>query len=317
MKPTPCDSKTRFSPGRYTKAKCITILSTKSSGSSALQYLLADTLNAQHVTKSRHGRHETLYWTKAASILGLPQINMKNSEVPIGQAQARDELRQLLRDNLGMSSPLSNDDELIFNGFRLLCEKYGPLFIEKSPHHLHQWAALELLLSGIKRFPEINFLFIGLIRNPMDTLYSMWQRWRNDPELHQAEWVLAYKNLQKYSVLVKEKLFVVRYEDMVGDVQYLKQLADFVGVEVDSHRFKGYLHRKSLKKWLDDDLYGFQLNDEVVSCAMNFGYQRKDMVNRPKTCWPLYKGCCIAHHRSLKLVKLFIRYLKKWIKQRL
>ena len=65
------------------KVKCIIILSSKSSGSSALQYYLSKYINVNHIRYTRHYEHETLYWTKVASALGILQKNMLNSEVPI------------------------------------------------------------------------------------------------------------------------------------------------------------------------------------------------------------------------------------------
>ena len=61
---------------------CLFILSVKSSGSSILQRILAESLSGRLVEKTTHSENETLYWTKAASVLGLPQIQMENSQVP-------------------------------------------------------------------------------------------------------------------------------------------------------------------------------------------------------------------------------------------
>ena len=69
--------------------KCIIILSTKSSGSSVLLRLLTQDGYGQHISKTRHGENETLYWVKAAAILGLPQVNMHDSEIPIRSSRAK------------------------------------------------------------------------------------------------------------------------------------------------------------------------------------------------------------------------------------
>ena len=150
--------------------------SSKSSGSSALQNLLAKLPQVDHISKTRHFEYETLYWTKAASVLRLPQVDMLDSEVPISKERARLDLINLLCDNLESYTPPSDNDELIFGGWKLLCQNYSPVFLEKSPHHLHQWSALELINECIERIPEVDFLIVGLVRNPMAILYSAWDR---------------------------------------------------------------------------------------------------------------------------------------------
>ncbi len=166
-------------------AKSIIVLSTKSSGSSALQRLLCASAGAQHIEHTRHGEYETLYWTKAASILGLKQAKIPDSEVPLPATRARLEFYALLQDNLPNFVPPADPRELIFHGWGALCRRYAPVFVEKSPHHLHQWSCLQLLSEAVKRLPDVDFLFIGLVRNPMDTLYSSWKRWRALPQRHQ------------------------------------------------------------------------------------------------------------------------------------
>ncbi|HYE74680.1 MAG TPA: sulfotransferase, partial [Blastocatellia bacterium] len=190
--------------------KCIIILSEKSSGSSACQNLLAKFANIRHVARTRHYENETLYWTKAASILGLPQLSMVDSEVPLPRQRAKAELISLLRDNLDDYVPPDNDRQLIFEGWRSLCWKYSPIFLEKSPHHLCQWSALELIIECIKEVYDVDFLLIGLIRNPMDTAYSQFNRWRSRPEQVQKQWLTAYQNLLKLKQIVGEQLVIVR-----------------------------------------------------------------------------------------------------------
>ena len=176
---------------RMSHKKCIIILSEKSSGSSALQNLLVKFAEIQHVSKTRHFENETLYWTKAASILDKPQLVMVDSEVPIERKKARGELISLLKDNLNDYVPPVDDKELIIEGWRLLCNKYSPIFLEKSPHHLCQWAAIELIIECIRQVTDVDFLLIGLIRNPMDTLYSQFKRWGSRPE--EVQETMAYR----------------------------------------------------------------------------------------------------------------------------
>ena len=93
--------------------------------------------------------------------------------------------------------PINDDKELVFDGWAKLCQRYAPVFIEKSPHHLYQWSSILLIVECMEKLTDVEFLIIGLIRNPMDTIYSMWDRWRSRPEHIQFEWLLAYQNLLK------------------------------------------------------------------------------------------------------------------------
>lgn len=283
-------------------AKCIIILSVKSSGSSACQTFLKNTVGARHVDRSRHFENETLYWTKAASLLGLPQQPMLGSEVPIERKRARQDLVSLLTDNLPGYTVPSDDRELVFDGWRALCHHYQPAFLEKSPHHLFQWSALELILQAMQELNDVDFLLIGLVRNPMDTLYSAFQRWRIPPEALQYEWLTAYRNLQRLQSELGERLLVVRYEDMVARREWLRPVEAFCGVE-SSASYQGYLHRKSIQKWRQDAFYGFVPAEEVSVLAERYGYNRNDLANRPAKIWPLYRRWAAALHKGVKPAK--------------
>lgn len=293
-----------------TQKKCIIILSSKSSGSSALQNFLTKFPHVNHVSKTRHGENETLYWTKAASVLGMPQDNMLDSEVPLGQRKAKADLINFLCDNLDSYTPPPVDEELIFNGWKLLCEKYSPVFLEKSPHHLHQWSALELIADCIKRLPEVEFLIIGLIRNPMDTLYSKWRRWRSIPEKYEKEWLTAYENLLKFKKKIGEKLQIIKYEDIVRNHSYLREIFEFIGSS-NRHVHENYLHGQSIQKWKNDKSFGFKLSKEVIQLAEKFGYNRSAMVNEGNSFWPFFKYISRVAYLSSKFVKSIILTLLK------
>ena len=115
----------------------------------------------------RHEQNETLYWTKAASVLGLAQRDMLDSEVPIPAARARADLRTLILENTPPPHSLPDDDrDLVFEGWRLLCHAHRPVFLEKSPHHLVHWSNLELLLEAVERLTDVDFLFVGPRASP-------------------------------------------------------------------------------------------------------------------------------------------------------
>jgi hypothetical protein len=52
--------------------RCVSVLSLKSSGSRALQIFLCNGTIASHVEHTRHGDHETLYWSKMLRLRRSP-----------------------------------------------------------------------------------------------------------------------------------------------------------------------------------------------------------------------------------------------------
>jgi hypothetical protein len=295
------------------KPTCVVILSTKSAGSSALQNLISECTDGKHVKSTRHVQHETLYWTKAASILGRKQIRIPDSEVPIPRRKALIDLRALLQSNLPDFQLPSEPERLIFEGWRSLCIQFGPLFVEKSPHHLQQWPALELLIEAAHRLPEIDFRFIGLVRNPMDVLYSMWRRWRADPRKHQHYWRMAYENLRRFEQELAGRLLVVRYEELAANGDAARKLVEFLDRPATSEA-KNYIHAKSLHRWKSDRWYGFQLDPEVERLALSYGYATVDLQNRSFPLWEPYR--ILSHFGPQSLARRW-RVLRRHIRNRL
>ena len=272
--------------------KCIILLSEKSSGSSPCQRLLAKAADIKHVSKTRHSQKETLYWVKAASILGKPQVEMVNSEVPIKQGKARRDLVALLTDNLDDFAPPETDKALIMNGWRALCRRYAPVFLEKSPHHLCQWSALELILQCMKELEDIDFLLIGLVRNPLDTIYSQYKRWGSPPGKVQAQWVVAYQNLLRLKTILGEKLLILRYEDIVQSIHHLEPVFRFCGVKTTT--VDNDLHARSIRKWQDDTLFGYSLSPDAIALAEDYGYKKDELINtKAQLLWPVIS--CLSH----------------------
>lgn len=291
---------------------CVVILSTKSAGSSALQDLLCRYTDAKHVEHTRHVQHETLYWTKAASILGRQQIKIPDSEVPIPPRKALNDLRSLLIANLPDFSLPSDPRQLVFEGWRQLCRRFGPVFVEKSPHHLHQWAALELLIDAVRLMPDTDFRFIGLVRNPMDVLYSMWRRWRADPKRHQHHWRLAYENLRRFEQQVAGQLLVLRYEDLAAHGNATRRLIEFIDRRPTAEAER-YIHAQSLRRWKDDRWYGFQLDPQVERLASSFGYSSDDLHNKSYPLWGPYR---LLSHLGPRSLSRRWRVLRRHIRNR-
>ena len=295
--------------------KSILILSNKSSGSSAVQRLLAQAADLKCVEKTRHFQNESLYWTKAASLLNLPQVDMLDSEVPIPRRQAKDDLITLLQDNVPDYQAPDNDQSLIFDGWHQLCEQYQPIFLEKSPHHLLQSSALSLIVSCMEKLEgQVDFLLIGLVRNPMDVLYSAFRRWKTPPEKLQYEWLTAYENLRDLAMDLGDRnpntpfkynpngrLVTIRYEDLAGSLDPLAPVFDFC--ETQPNADAKSLNRKSLLKWQQDTLFGFTLAPDVLALAQTYGYDTRELVNAASPLWPLYRTSMRRAYRSLRWAK--------------
>lgn len=276
------------------------VLSDKSSGSSALQDALLRSDGVHTVAWTRHNENETLYWVKAAAVLGLPQPSMLGSSLPFAAEAARRELVRFLSENVPGYVPPGGDEELVFDGWRTLCHGLAPVFLEKSPHHLHSTSALELLLEAERRIPDVDFLYVGLVRDPLDTLYSMWRRWRLVPEEKQHEWLRAYRNLIDFRARVGDRMATVRYEDLVQDPRVMEELCRFVGVPWEP-AMVDRLHAGSLGRWRSDPGYGYAPDPALTELARRFGYAEADR-HEPVWWWPLSRRVRSRAYRMRRVV---------------
>jgi len=260
----------------------VTILSDKSSGSSMLQAALAAHPDAHTVAVTPHHERETLYWSKAVAALGLEQPRMIDSRmVPMSRAAGEEGVRRLLTDNTTRSWPGTVDLDLVFDGWARLAEDLGPFFVEKSPHHLHTWPALDLMVRFAGERSGTPMRFVGLVRDPMDTLYSMWRRWGVLPERRQGEWVRAYRNLIRLGNVAGDRLLVVRYEDLVRDPGAIPRVAEWSGL--DPGRLPEPVTRSdSIGRWRRDPRFGFRPDPATARLALELGYATPTLARRPQ-----------------------------------
>jgi hypothetical protein len=272
--------------GPMTKLTSVLILSDKSSGSSVLQRELARHSGVNTMRKPPHQEGETLYWSKCAALLGLPQPAMIDSKLlPMSADRASSALANLIAANLDgpVGTPATRAE--VFAVWRALTEQYAPAFLEKSPHHLHNRAVLELLLDAAASLDDVDFRFIGLVRNPLDTLYSMWQRWRTVPEARAGEWCRAYENLLWLQDAVPGAIRIIRYEDMVTQPAVVTGVLDFIGVTPDPIVGEGF-HCGSLHAWRNDSRFGYQPDSRLRALAGAFGYGPDDLDSGASRLWP-------------------------------
>lgn len=288
------------------KPKCVIILSNKSSGSSILQRFITESSEARYVQHTRHFENETLYWTKAASVLGLHQLDMPDSEVPIPRTRARYELAQLLSSNVDGYVIPEDNHRLVFGGWERLCKTYAPALIEKSPHHLYQKSVLGLILEAAHRTPEVDFHLVGLVRNPMSMIYSAWSRWRSSPEVQEQVWLTAYQNLLDLKAQVGGMVSIVRYEDMVTDPKVLEPILSFLGASSATPERRS-LYSDSLERWRKDKHYGFRPSAELLALADRYGYSRESLANTTYPLWPVQRRMTRSAYRSKVLLKKTLR----------
>ena len=302
------------------KQTCIVLLSDKSSGSTILQKIITSHPQIKNI-RSDLNNYESKYWEYATAILGLEQPKMKYShEFPISRKKALQRIDKLLKQDAGLNIDIRNFSdakEYIFNGWEALCEKYSPVFFEKSPHHLHYKEALNLMYEYIQKYPNTDFKFIGLVRNPIDTLYSMWKRWYAIPEQRQYEWLRAYNNLLDFKFKLNEYLKIVKYEDLVKNPEELRDLFNFIGVNY-SPELETNLHNRSLNKWKNDKNFAFHLSQEVFELAKKF-YSTEKLQNENKNIvyWQILSKLNKPSFRLLVTkgsLKRFMKKLKYYLK---
>ena len=272
-------------------AKCIFILSSKSSGSSILQRRLTAITGASISAYTQHLQNETLFWTKAASVLGLPQDKLPNSEVPIPRNRARRSLAAFLERNLDKKVGLLNSRVEVFDAWTQLCQAFGPVFLEKSPHHLYQASVVRLMERYARENKRVGVHFIGLVRNPMSVLYSSWRRIGISPYREEIHWCRAYENLIELKERSPDLVSIVRYEDLVLGDQTLSNIFDFLGTKPGSLHEAEPFHSSSTEKWRKDPRFGFAPQRRTIDLATSYGYSKESMDNTNSKPWGTHRIC--------------------------
>lgn len=178
---------------------------------------------------------------------------------------------------------------------------------------MFQWSNLELIKKCIEKYPEIEFLIVGLIRNPMDTLYSMWSRWRGMPENNQHQWVQAYTNLLRLKKELGDYVSIIRYEDLSQNHSQLEDVYNFIGITKEQAP-KNYFHKKSIQRWCTDKNFGFQLDVTALTLAQKFGYRPDEMENSSNAFWTVSRHWSRGSYKVFKKIKFPYYYLRKKIR---
>lgn len=239
--------------------------------------------DVQTVPYSPHTYLETHWWLMAAVLLGQPAV-LYNSRKPYdgyGSARnARAYMIELLDKCVPSFVPPKDDKELVYQGWEELCRAYAsPVFFEKSPQTLAQWAALSLLLEWVER-TMCDVKIIGLVRNPHAVMYSARQLFASDPAKRQFAWLAGCRNMLTLEQMLPPDQFMrVRYEDLVADpIAGFAAIAEFVGISPDPVSGSG-ANSRSTAKWRSDMGYRLELHSSVDQMARFLGYQPAELLN--------------------------------------
>ncbi|MFY0643023.1 MAG: sulfotransferase [Bacteroidia bacterium] len=268
------------------KAVVVILLSDKRSGSTLFQEELCKHSLVQTVRYSSHTYLETHHWLKAAVLTNQDASKYSQNRVYDGYGSinnARGYLIDTVVGNVKGFEISQNDQELIYEGWEALCQEFAkPVFFEKSPQVLAEWAAIEALLDW-KNKTNYSVKLIGLTRNPMSVLYSAYELFNTSPEERQFGWKKIQENLLRIrDMLTEDELHLVSYEDLINRPAHtFKEITDFIGIPYES-QVGEEVHGQSLTKWRDDPNFDMKLDQKVAEFASQFGYQEQDLFNPNK-----------------------------------
>ena len=267
-------------------ATVVILLSDKRSGSTVFERELCKHRDVKHIHFTPHTYNETHYWVKAACILPTTAEDFSGGVRPDSYGSstaARKSLFRTIQANVLNFVAPDDDELLVFEGWEALCRQFAqPIFFEKSPHHVHHWAALDLMSRWIEN-TDFRVRIIGLVRNPMAVMHSALQLFYTDPQPRQFGWVYANRNILRMAKLLGVEQFkLVRYEDLVkSPAKGFRDICDFIGIEYQN-QIGASVNTHSLFKWRDDQAFDFQLDKSVATFAQSLGYSKADLCNPPK-----------------------------------
>lgn len=305
------------------RSTVVLLLSDKRSGSTMFGRELCRHPDVQTVAYSPHRYLESHHWLKAAVMSRMAGEAFGGQGVYGGygtRANARAYMIDQIMGNLPDFAVPESDHDLIFEGWEALCTRFAqPVFFEKSPQLLGQWAALSLLLTWMAR-TSFRVKLIGLTRNPIAVQYSAFELFHTDPEHRQFGWLEAQKNLHVMrSMIAPEDFYHVRYEDIVNNpITSFGDLCDFIGI-ARTPLVGGSVHTDSLTKWLDDPHFTLQLDPTVRQMAQSWGYEEAELSNLGKAPLPFLNrvGRRWRGHYKLGRARLRDRLLKPlWLRVR-
>lgn len=265
----------------------------------------------RHVEYSPHTYFETHHWLKGAVLLQRPKQLFSGGEVYLGygtRENARAYINETLTGNIPDYIVPQGDRAIVFDGWEALCGKYAtPVFFEKSPQVLANWAAVSLMLEW-KKQTGFNVKIIGLVRNPLAVQYSAKELFSTDAEVRQYGWLEIQRNLLALKSLVSEEEFkLLRYEDiLMNPTGSFRDVCDFIGLD-PAPTLGASVHGNSREKWREDASYTLQLDESVIQIARAFGYENGELENPHKPTPESLRLAAPSLGRRTQLLKARIR----------
>jgi hypothetical protein len=261
----------------------VILLSDKRSGSTMIQRELSRHPDIRTVAYSPHAYLETHHWLKGAVLLGMPAEAFAGGKVYPGygsRRNARTYLVDCLEKNVHGFPVPDEDRALVFDGWEALCGRFArPVFFEKSPQLLSNWAGLSLFLEWV-RTTGFRVRVIFLTRNPMSVQYSAYNLFHSDPAARQFGWLETQRNMLAFRELLPEGTHLhIRYEDIVADPQAeFAGLCGFLGLP-PAAGLGDAVHDRSKEAWKADPFFTLQLAGPVRQMAAHFGYAEAELEN--------------------------------------
>ncbi|MBY6069561.1 sulfotransferase [Leisingera aquaemixtae] len=264
-------------------ATVVILLSDKRSGSTMFQNEICRHPAVETAAYSPHRYLETHWWLMSAVLLDLPGPLFAVRKRYDGYG-SRNNARALMVDLLARCAPgfapPAEDRALVFEGWEALCQSSpAPVFFEKSPQILAQWAALTLMLEWIEQ-TDFTVKIVGLVRNPHGVMYSAARLFGTDPETRQLAWLNGCRNLLAIEQMLPEGSYMrVRYEDLTASPEAgFGGVARFIGIAPDGAMGSG-TRAGPEQKWKNDAGYLLELHPAVRQMAQHFGYSGADLDN--------------------------------------
>jgi hypothetical protein len=266
-----------------TRPTVVILLSDKRSGSTILQTEMLSHPGVRGLHYTSHTYLESHHWLKAAVMTGMPARLFAGGAVYPGYGAARNARTYMIdtiRGNLPDFVPPQDDAALIRDGWEALCHRFAaPVFFEKSPQVLANWAAISLLLDWMET-TEFTVKLVGLVRNPLAVQYSSERLFGSLPARRQFGWVEIQRNLLALrQMLSPEQLMILRHEDIIADpTARFTDLCAHVGLE--PHPAMGaQVSDRTQDRWREDPDYALALDPAVKQVARALGYSDEELDN--------------------------------------
>jgi|TARA_B100001093_G_scaffold500665_1_gene551423 hypothetical protein len=249
--------------------KNIILLSAKRTGSTAVMKIF----QKHNKVKLMHIDQKISNWESNFWLLALDAINGKKDsfEVRLKNAAPFIKLQE------------KYDKKKIFEIYNEINNFFGPITFDKSPQYLGNINCLKL----IQEYNSVhnNIVFLGLIRNPLDSIVSQYQLWREYKEndsLQEREkrWLKKYNHLAEIKKEIKN-LKIIRYEDLVKNPKKVTtEIFNYCDIEYDENCIN-HLKEKSIGRYqtfaLIDENMKWKWSEEFNEHLIEYNYHPENL----------------------------------------